>query len=87
VIKKAYWQNRLPVGLLSLQTIWPFPDKEIEALARQVDVIIVPEMNMGQLVGEVERYARGEAQVVPLNRYDGEMITPDQISELIGRWL
>ncbi|HSW35780.1 MAG TPA: 2-oxoacid:acceptor oxidoreductase subunit alpha [Candidatus Limnocylindrales bacterium] len=87
VIKRAYWQNRWPVGLLSLQTIWPFPTKEIEALARQVDVIIVPEMNMGQLVGEVERYARGQAQVVPVNRYDGEMINPDQIFDQLGRWL
>lgn len=87
VVKKAYWQDRLPVGLLSLQTIWPFPDKEVEELAKKVDVIIVPEMNMGQLVGEVERYARGHARVIPLNRYDGEMINPDQISEELGRWL
>jgi len=87
VVKKAYWQDRLPVGLLSLQTIWPFPAREIEALAKQADVIIVPEMNMGQIVGEVERYACGQAKVIPLNRYDGEMITPSQISELIGRWL
>ncbi len=87
VVKKAYWQNRLPVGLLSLQTIWPFPAKEVEALARQADVIIVPEMNMGQIVGEVERYARGQAEVIPLNRYDGEMISPDQIEEKMGRWL
>jgi 2-oxoglutarate/2-oxoacid ferredoxin oxidoreductase subunit alpha len=87
VVKKAYWQDRLPVGLLSLQTIWPFPAKEIEMLARQVDVIIVPEMNMGQIVGEVERYACGQAKVVPLNRYDGDMITPDQIYDLMGRWM
>ena len=87
VIKNLYWQNRLPVGLLSLQTIWPFPGKEVAALARQVDAIVVPEMNMGQIVGEVERYACGSTEVIPLNRYDGEMITPDQISELIERWL
>lgn len=86
-VKKAYWQNRWPAGLLSLQTIWPFPGKEVEALARQAEVILVPEMNRGQLVGEVERYVRGQARVVPLNRYDGEMITPDQITEQLGRWL
>lgn len=86
-VKRAYWQNRWPVGLLSLQTIWPFPDKEVEALARQADIILVPEMNMGQLVLEVERWVRGQAEVVPLNRYDGEMITPDQIMEQLGRWL
>ncbi|MFO8192586.1 MAG: 2-oxoacid:acceptor oxidoreductase subunit alpha [Bacillota bacterium] len=87
VIKKAYWQNRLPVGLLSLQTIWPFPDREIKELAEKADVIIVPELNMGQLVGEVERCACGRAEVIPLNRYDGEMITPDQLVEKMGRWL
>lgn len=87
VIKKAYWQNRQPAGLLSLQTLWPFPAKEIETLAKQADVILVPEMNMGQIVGEVERHVKGEAEVIPINRYDGEMISPDQISEKMGRWL
>ncbi len=87
VIKKAYWQNRQPVGLLSLQTLWPFPAKEIETLAKQADVILVPEMNMGQILGEVERHVKGEAEVIPINRYDGEMISPDQISEKMGRWL
>ena len=87
VVKKAYWQNREQVGLLSLQTIWPFPDREIKALAKQADVILVPEMNMGQIVGEVEKHVAGEAEVVPINRYDGEMITPDEISEALGRWL
>ena len=87
VIKKAYWQNRQPAGLLSLQTLWPFPAKEIETLAKQADVILVPEMNMGQILGEVERHVKGEAEVIPINRYDGEMISPDQISEKMGRWL
>ena len=75
------------MGLLSLQTIWPFPAKEVEALARQAEVILVPEMNMGQLVGEVERVARGRARVFPYNRYDGEMIAPDEIIAQLGRWL
>jgi hypothetical protein len=38
------------------------PGREVEAIAKQADVIIVPEMNMGQIVGEVERYACGEAE-------------------------
>ncbi len=85
-IKKAYRQDRLPVGLLSLQTLWPFPAKEVAARARQAEVILVPEMNMGQIIGEVERCAGGKA-VVPLNRYDGEMITPEQILVQLRRWL
>ncbi len=87
VVKKAYWNNRQPVGLLSLQTLWPFPDKEVQEIAKKADVVIVPEMNMGQIIGEVERQVKGEAEVIPLNRYDGEMISPEQISDIMGRWL
>ncbi|HHX87205.1 MAG TPA: 2-oxoacid:acceptor oxidoreductase subunit alpha, partial [Firmicutes bacterium] len=86
-VKRAFWQNRLPVGLLSLQTIWPFPGREVEELSRQVKAILVPELNLGQLVAEVERYARGQAEVIPINRYDGEMITPQQIMEELSRWV
>ncbi len=87
VVKKAYWNNRQPVGLLSLQTLWPFPEREVKEIAKKADAIIVPEMNMGQIVSEVERHVKGEAEVIPLNRYDGEMISPDQISEVMGGWL
>lgn len=86
-VKQAYWQDRLPVGLLSLQTIWPFPGREVEKLSRQVKAILVPELNMGQLVTEVKRYACGRAEVVPINRYDGKMITPRQIMEELTPWV
>lgn len=86
-IKETYFNRRWPVGLLSLQTLWPFPDQEVASLARKADVIVVPEMNMGQLVSEVERCVRGRAEVVPLNRYDGEMIHPKQIVDCLRGWL
>lgn len=86
-VKQVYLQENQPVGLLSLQTLWPFPDREIEQLADQAEVILVPEMNMGQLIGEVERFARGRARVVPYNRYDGAMITPDELIVQLRRWL
>jgi glycine dehydrogenase subunit 2 len=44
--------------------------------------IIVPELNYGQLVGEVERYV-GRDKVVAVNRYDGELFTPDEILQPI----
>ena len=71
------------VGMLRLKTVWPFPEREVTRLSRRVDRIIVPEMNRGQIRLEVERVVRGRAEVVGVNRLDGEMITPNQIFEAI----
>ncbi|MBW2674538.1 MAG: 2-oxoacid:acceptor oxidoreductase subunit alpha [Deltaproteobacteria bacterium] len=71
------------VGLLRPVTLWPFPDKEIRKAAYGKKAVIVPEMNLGQMVREVERAVAGEAPIYPLNRIDGELITPHEISDLI----
>jgi len=72
-------EEGLKVGLLKLLTIWPFCFEEVNKLARQVDLIIVPEMNLGQMVLEVERASRGKCRVVPYGRVDGELINPIEI--------
>ncbi len=69
----------LRVGFFRTATIWPFPYEQVAALAEKGKTILVPEMNMGQLIGEVERAIKGKANVVGLNRYDGELITPEEI--------
>jgi len=78
---------KVPVGLLSLKTLWPFPDFLFRDLAPQVEYILVPELNLGQLVREVERAARTAAgeciRVEPLGRADGQLITPQQIYERV----
>ncbi len=66
----------LKVGLFRPKTIWPFPVEQLEKLSGKT--FLVPEMNCGQLVGEVERVV-GRRQVHRLNRFDGELITPDEI--------
>ncbi len=66
------------VSLLTLQTLWPFPEAAVEDLAGSVDQIIVPEMNLGQLALEVERVA-GRRKVVRVNRANGEMLTPEMV--------
>lgn len=48
-------------------------------MARRVKTIIVPELNCGQMVLEVERAVHGKARVVPLNRVDGELFQPTEI--------
>ena len=42
----------------------------------------MPELNTGQLVGEVERYV-GRDRVVSVTRVDGELFEPEEILEAI----
>ncbi len=70
-------------GFINLKTIWPFCFKLIERVADTAKAIVVPEMNLGQLVREFERAVCGRTQVVPINRVDGDAITPRQILDVI----
>jgi 2-oxoglutarate ferredoxin oxidoreductase subunit alpha len=72
-------EKRMRVGLIQPLTIWPFPDEYLEHVLEQLDLIIVAELNQGQLIREVNRVNRGKARVRGLFRYDSELITPDQI--------
>jgi 2-oxoglutarate ferredoxin oxidoreductase subunit alpha len=69
----------LPVGMVKLLTLWPFPLDYIKQVAENCRRIIVPEMNMGQIVQEVERAAAGKCQVRRINRADGRIISPQEI--------
>ncbi len=69
----------LKAGLFRPVTLWPFPQEQVADLAKRVKGILVPEMNMGQIVGEVERVA-GSTPVMPLNKANGQPISPDEIS-------
>jgi 2-oxoglutarate ferredoxin oxidoreductase subunit alpha len=66
------------VNMLSLFTLWPFPEKQVEALGDKVDRIIVPEMNLGQLALEVERIV-GRKKVRRVGLANGEMVTPQMV--------
>lgn len=74
----------IEVSLLQLQTLWPFPEDIVSAIAEKRHCIIVPEMNLGQLVLEVERVV-GKNKVVRINRANGEMIPPEEILHTIER--
>lgn len=71
----------IKAGLLSLKTLWPFPDHLIHEVADQVESILVPELNMGQLVREIGRAAGGRCRVTHLGRVDGHLLTPRQIAD------
>jgi len=71
--------KRIRVGLIQPLTIWPFPDIYMEQMSEQLEHIIVAELNQGQLLGEVMRTNCGKAKVHGLNRFDGDILTPEQI--------
>jgi 2-oxoglutarate ferredoxin oxidoreductase subunit alpha len=71
-------------GLFRPITLWPFPEDALRTAAARARAVLVPELNAGQLILEVERVLRGH-RVVGLNRYDGEPIAPAQIEACIGQ--
>lgn len=84
-IRKAR-KSGLKAGLLRLITVWPFPEKLVASIARKVKAIIVPEMNYGQLVREVERVAK-VTPVTLLSKLGGEPHRPMEIVEAIRKAL
>ncbi len=71
------------VGCLQLRIIWPFPDQVIDHICQQVNKIIVPEMNIGKIVKEVQRVAAGRVEVKSFSKLGGEMPTPQEILKYI----
>lgn len=67
------------VGYIRLKTVFPFPDKLIGGL--KASKIIVPEMNLGQISGEVMKYAKCE--VIGCGKIGGELHRPEELKELI----
>jgi len=72
-------EKGLPVGLLKLKMLWPFMRRTVMRYLASSRVVIVPEMNMGQLSREVKRVNQGACQIRTLNKVDGRMITPSEI--------
>lgn len=72
-------ERGLKVGVLKINTIWPFMRAQVEKVLRTSKVVIVPEMNMGQISREVKRVNKGDAKVFTINKVDGTIITPQEI--------
>jgi len=64
-------------GILRLITIWPFPEDKIKELGNKVKKIFVPEMNLGQISREVERFVNCE--VISILKIGGVTHTIDEI--------
>jgi 2-oxoglutarate ferredoxin oxidoreductase subunit alpha len=63
-------------------TIWPFPDEAVFNYLSEKHIIIIPEMNQGQLAHEIKRVLgsnRKTRRIVELQKITGELITPEEI--------
>ncbi|MCL0092703.1 2-oxoacid:acceptor oxidoreductase subunit alpha [Dehalococcoidia bacterium] len=73
------------VGMIRLKTIWPFADSLIRDVGSRAKKIFVPEMNRGQIAGEVMKYTC--CDIIPYNQTDGEVIYPNTIMGELRRLL
>ncbi|MGJ5815914.1 2-oxoacid:acceptor oxidoreductase subunit alpha [Paludibaculum fermentans] len=75
----------LKVGKLRLICVWPFPEKLIRELATKVKALVMPELNMGQVVIELERCAGGKCKVISVPHPGGTVHKPADILAAIER--
>jgi 2-oxoglutarate ferredoxin oxidoreductase subunit alpha len=78
-------ERGLKAGTFRMITIWPFPENQIRALASRVKALIVPELNLGQMVIEVERCAAGNCAVIPVSHAGGSVHKPETIVAAIEK--
>jgi 2-oxoglutarate ferredoxin oxidoreductase subunit alpha len=81
-IQKARKEG-IKVGQLRLIIVWPFPEKKIRELAKKVKAFVVPEINYGQIVLEVERCAAGNAKAILVPHGGGWVHDPEDIYKAI----
>lgn len=73
----------IKAGLIRPVTLWPFPYQLIADATERVSSVIVAEMNLGQIIGEVERAAGAHTEIVGHFRAHGEAITPSELLETV----
>jgi 2-oxoglutarate ferredoxin oxidoreductase subunit alpha len=75
----------MKVGFLRLRTAWPFPEERIRQISTRVTGFVVPEINMGQMVREVERVAVDTCGVLSVPHAGGDIHDPEEIMDAIAR--
>jgi 2-oxoglutarate ferredoxin oxidoreductase subunit alpha len=71
------------LGLLELQSLWPFPTEVVRKRCGSVNCVIVVEMNMGQILHEVKAVVEERDKVFLANKIDGTFITPSDVLDIL----
>ncbi len=69
----------IKVGMFRPITLWPFPKKEIRAIADKVNSFISVELSMGQLIEDVKLYTECTKPCYLCNRTGGMIMTPEEV--------
>ncbi len=76
-------QAGVPLSYCRPITIWPFPVRQVQEACEGLRCLLVPEMNLGQLVREVERHVTCE--VVPLPKVGGVVHSAREIRDALTK--
>jgi 2-oxoglutarate ferredoxin oxidoreductase subunit alpha len=71
------------IGLLELQTLWPFPAALVREKTAHAKSVFVAEMNMGQIAAQVKQAVNKPDRVFLVNRMDGMLVTPTDIGAVM----
>lgn len=71
------------IGLLELQTLWPFPTQIVREKTAHARNVFVVEMNMGQVMAQVKQAVAHPDRVFLVNRMDGMLVTPSDIGKVM----
>jgi 2-oxoglutarate ferredoxin oxidoreductase subunit alpha len=69
-------------ALLKFEIIWPFPENIVKEISKKAVKLIVPEMNMGHIIREVERVAEHPHEIISVSSF-GHLMTPETIVEAL----
>jgi len=81
-IRKAR-KDGIKVGFMRLIVVWPFPIERMAEISSKVKAMVMPELNMGQVVLELERVAKGGAKVYSVPHPGGTVHNPEEIYNVI----
>lgn len=74
--------SHLKVGLVKINTVWPCPEELLKEATKDVETVIVPEMNVGKYCNEVQRVLKDKT-VIPMSKCGGDIHTPHEILDKI----
>ncbi|OGP88205.1 MAG: 2-oxoglutarate synthase subunit alpha [Deltaproteobacteria bacterium RBG_16_48_10] len=82
-VAKRLRKEGLKLGFLRLKTLWPFPEEVVREATAKKKKAFVPEMNRGQVAGEVKKYC--SCDVISFGQTNGEVIRPETLEEALRR--
>lgn len=82
-IRLAEHEN-IRIGHLRLITLWPFARRQVKNFVDQFDKVIVPELNTGLMIREIDRFTSDKTELIPISKVGGgDPIRPDEILEVV----